>query len=102
MNKVIRNGQVAVLYSPSHGGGWYSWNPAYPELLFDPAIVEFLEKQQLEELKVYITLKYPDVYTGGLDGLMVGWLPEGTEFIIEEYDGAESIKIKSTVNWIQA
>ena len=26
MEKVIRNGQVAVLYSPGFGAGWYSWN----------------------------------------------------------------------------
>lgn len=102
MNKVVRDGQVAVLYSPTHGGGWYSWNTKYPVILFDPAIVEFLEKQQLEELKVYVTLKYPDVYTGGLDGLVIGWLPVGTEFIIEEYDGAESIRVKDTVKWITA
>jgi hypothetical protein len=26
MEKVIRDGKVAVLYSPGYGAGWYSWN----------------------------------------------------------------------------
>ena len=31
MNKVIRDGKVAVLYSPGYGAGWYSWNWNHPE-----------------------------------------------------------------------
>jgi hypothetical protein len=26
MNKLIRDGMVAVLYSPDYGSGWYTWN----------------------------------------------------------------------------
>ena len=43
MKKVIENGQVAVIYSPGFGAGWYTWNQGrFPELndgtalLFDP------------------------------------------------------------------
>jgi hypothetical protein len=32
-----------------------------------------------------------DVYTGGVRDLEVAWLPQGTAFRIEEYDGNESI-----------
>ena len=26
MQKVIRDGKVAVLYSPGYGAGWYTWS----------------------------------------------------------------------------
>ena len=102
MNKLIRKGCVAVIYSPEFGAGWSTWNRKYPEILFNPAIVEFVEKQQWEELQVYVTLKYPNVYTGGMEGLKIEWLPVGTEFIIKEHDGAETIEIKSDIVWHRA
>jgi len=102
VNKLIRDGRVAVIYSPEYGGGWSTWNPKHPGILFDPAIVEFVEKKQDEELEVYVTLKYPGIYDGGIVGLKIEWIPEGTFFRINEYDGAETIEIQDRVKWIQA
>jgi hypothetical protein len=47
-------------------------------------------------------LKYPEAYTGGIDTLVVAWIPEGTAFRIHEYDGAESLEIKEELNWLIA
>ena len=102
MNKLIDNGKVAVLYSPGFGAGWSTWNKEVPELVFDPAIVKFVETDQWAELTTYVTLKYPGLYTGGMKELAVAWLPVGTEFQINEYDGAESIEIKGEVKWMTA
>ena len=102
MNKVIRKGCVAVIYSPEYGAGWSTWNRKYPEILFDPAIVEFIEKGQSEELEVYVTLRYPGIYDGGMVGLKIEWIPEGSFFRVNEYDGAETIEIQDRVKWIQA
>lgn len=102
MNKLIRDGKVAVLYSPGFGAGWYTWNRECPELMFDPGIVDLLERGEQEKLEAYVTLKYPDIYTGGMDSLKIVWLQEGTAFKIEEYDGSESITIKEEVDWIIA
>ena len=102
MNKLIDNGKVAVLYSPGFGAGWSTWNPDRPELLFDPAIVTFVENDQTAELNTYVTLKYPGIYTGGMESLAVAWLPVGTEFQINEYDGSESIRVKSDIVWLIA
>ena len=102
VNKLVRDGRVAVVYSPKYGGGWSSWNPQNPEVLFDPAIVELVEKQQWEELQVYVTLKYPDIYTGGMERMTIEWIPEGALFRVNEYDGAESIEIRDDVNWLRA
>jgi hypothetical protein len=102
MNKLIDNGKVAVLYSPGFGAGWSTWNKEVPELVFDHAIVKFVENDQMAELTTYVTLKYPGLYTGGMKELAVAWLPVGTEFQINEYDGAESIEIKGKVKWMTA
>ena len=102
MNKLIDNGKVAVLYSPGFGAGWSTWNKEVPELVFDPVIVKFVETDQWAEMETYVALKYPGLYTGGMKDLAIAWLPVGTEFQINEYDGAESIEIKGEVKWMTA
>jgi hypothetical protein len=102
MNKLVRDGMVAVLYSPDYGSGWYTWNQDHPELLFDPAIVKLVEENKWDELKTYVTLKYPKLYTGGMDDLKVAWIPEGAMFRINEYDGDESIELKDDADWFTA
>lgn len=102
MMKLNENGKVAVVYSPGFGAGWFTWNQECPEIIFDPTIVRFVEKGQFDELKVYVELKYPEIYTGGLTDLSVAWIPEGTLFRIHEYDGSESIEVKEELNWLIA
>lgn len=102
MEKLVVDGKVAILYSPGFGAGWYSWNQTVPQILFDPAIVKFVEKEKFDELATYVTLKYPDIYTGGMKDLKVAWIPEGTLFKVEDYDGSESIELKESDDWIVA
>jgi len=102
MNKLVRDGKVAVLYSPDYGSGWYTWNTNHPELLFDPAIVQLVEEEKFDELKTYVTLKYPNIYEGGMWELKVAWIPEGAMFRINEYDGDESIELKDDADWFTA
>lgn len=42
MEKVIRDGKVAVLYSKDFGAGWSTWNDGLEELVFHPKIVEMV------------------------------------------------------------
>ena len=102
MEKLIEKGKVAVLYSPGFGAGWYTWNMTVPQILFDPAIVRFVEKEKFDELATYVELKYPDIYKGGMRDLKVAWIPEGTLFRVEDYDGSESIELKESENWLVA
>lgn len=94
MNKLIIDGKVAVLYSPGFGAGWYTWNREHPEIMFDPAIVQLVIEGKFDELETFMTLKYPDIYLGGLHDLEVIWVTEGRLFRIDEYDGNESIEYK--------
>ena len=104
MTKVVRDGMVAVLHSPSYGAGWSTWasEEIREAVMFDPAMVELVEAEKLEELQVYVTLKYPDMFCGGLRDLQIEWLPEGTQFIINEYDGNESIQKRDSTDWYTA
>ena len=102
VDKLIDNGKVAVLYSPGFGAGWSTWNQQVPEILFDPAIVVFVEKDQWAELETFVTLKYPGLYKGGIKDLAIAWVPEGTLFKVNESNGSESIELKDSDSWILA
>ena len=91
--KVIEDGNTAVLVSYGYGAGWYTWNLNYPGLVFDSEIVSAVRKDNLTLAKEIAEKKYPDAYLGGIDGLQVEWVPEGMQFEIREYDGAESLHI---------
>jgi hypothetical protein len=100
MKKLIRDGKVAVLVSGGFGAGWSTWNYDEPQMLYDPVIAEMLEQSKGEsEIEKYCGEQYPNAYLGGLDGLYVAWLPEGTAFRIHEYDGSESVEIRDAVRW---
>ena len=102
MEKKIKDGMVAVLYSPDFGAGWYTWHNI-AELLFDPKVVDMvLEKTSAETIELYCKTVYGDHYYAGSCDLEVAWVPTGTEFIIEDFDGNESITLKDKVRWVTA
>ena len=105
MEKVIRDGKVAVLYSPGYGAGWYSWNWNHPECVFDPNVVAMVEAGQYDQIEAYCKTAYgTELFPGGAEQLKIEWIPVGTKFRIDEYDGYESIEYKHDPepDWIVA
>lgn len=105
MDKVIKDGHVAVLFSPGFGAGWYTSNEEYPELMFDPVVVAHIlseDQPPLTDLKPYLEVRYPDIYLGGLPNLTIRWVPEGLQFRIHEYDGSETVILDSEDKWFMA
>ena len=104
MEKLIRNGLVAVLYSPGFGAGWSTWDHGDygAELVFDPVLATYIDEGKMAEAESYVAMRFPEAYTGGLEDLCVEWIPVGTDFRIHEYDGSESIEIKEKMYWITA
>jgi len=100
MDKVIRDGKVAVLYSPGYGAGWYSWH-GNEELLYDPVIVGMVEsKKHYTEIVAYCQERYGEQhYFSGAEDLRIEWIDIGREFRIDEYDGSESIEYKDELDW---
>jgi hypothetical protein len=102
MQKKTVDGKVAVLYSPDFGAGWYTWHNI-AELLFDPKVVDMvLDKTSAETIELYCKTVYGDHYYAGSCDLEVAWVPTGTEFVIDDFDGNESITFKDKVNWVTA
>ena len=102
MQKVVKNGMIAVIYSPNYGAGWYSWH-GVEELVYDRTVVEMIENNTESEI-IEGYCKKTDDCEGLVSayGLEVVWIPEGTEFQIHEYDGSESIRTKSSATWLIA
>jgi len=112
------DGDVAVLYSPGFGTGWSSStvliedNDAFTNaLIFDARLVRFVKDHEnkpiaedsadlhaiLEAIDLATAttpdeLSLPGFYTGGARDLTIAWLKPGTNFLIYEYGGAESIQ----------
>ena len=103
MEKVIKDGKVAVLYSPGYGAGWYTWNQCNEELLFNPKVVEMVEQGKVNQINkdwVKKNLGIDNVYCGGAESLHIQWIPQGTAFTIDEYDGNESIELLDDIKLI--
>ena len=101
MNKVVKDGKVAVLISDDWGAGFYSWG-APLEAIFDPALIDMIENTQIQDAIEYVEKTYPGTYTGGIEDLTVRWITEGTKFLIMEYDGNESLMFLDHEDWITA
>ena len=101
MEKVIKDGKVGVLISPGYGAGFSTWG-APIEAIFNPTLIELVEQQKVQEAIDFVEKTWEDVYSGGVADLRVAWIEEGTRFIIEEYDGAESFLFEEDINWVQA
>lgn len=96
MEKVVRDGKVAVLVSYGYGAGWYSWHHQ-EALLYHPKLVELVENNQhalITEKLVQGLLNTDDyICTLGAKDLVVEWVKEGCVFEITEYDGAEGLRV---------
>lgn len=105
MEKFIRDGKVAVLYSPGFGAGWSTWihsdDPTMRERsVFDPELVEAVLSGDSEKITRVAEKNFPDEYSGGLRDIEVWWADPGTAFTIEEYDGSESIRTLDDLTYV--
>lgn len=115
VERYVKDGKVAVLVSPGYGAGWSTWGQK--ELAYDKRVVEFWmqhkdDKEYLRQLdkfknnkvqeeaeKLFEEWGYKDVYFGGFKQICIRWVPVGTLFRINEYDGSESIETNESVDW---
>lgn len=101
--RMERDGKVAVLYSPGFGAGWATWNNDewIPLLTTHRDIVQAVLDGsnkgvgELAERLIREAVGKTDAYVCvlGAENLKVIWLTKGSQFEIEEYDGAESVHV---------
>lgn len=90
--KLIRDGKVAVIYSPGYGAGWSTWFSGNAEaMVFSPRLALAILGESGEDRNGVAKELFGGAYSGGLYQAKVHWVPSGQAFQIEEYDGSESI-----------
>lgn len=107
-----------ILYSPGYGAGWTTGNdaPLAKFLLEYQPIIAFIEEGNkfsyqdgddhplLQQLRSDAQAKFGEdvyLYFGGAHDLVVANIPDGEQVLIEEYDGAESYRLRSLDNgWL--
>jgi hypothetical protein len=107
MEKVVKDGKVAVLYSPGFGAGWSTWSGWLDDsrrevLCMDARIVgPFLAGDKKAAVAAAVEM-FPTLFTGGADQLEVTWIDKGSLFEINEYDGNESVHVIGDRNYMTA
>lgn len=108
---------VAVLVSHGYGTGWSTANPFWPDIAYNPEVVKLfmevgpaddgdLKARQTKLGRVNRVLR--DIYGDGPFNLLgwndidIEWIPVGTLFRVDEYDGAEGIEEFDPCCWILA
>jgi hypothetical protein len=93
--KVINDAKgVAIAVSPGWGAGWTTWNDLSP---FEPKVIAMILAGRQGEIdeewcKAELNLDNDTyVYCGGAMQLEVTWVPKGSRFKIDDYDGNESL-----------
>ena len=104
--KVIKDGKVAVIYSPGYGGGWYSWNcrgeKDFKWMLFHPDIVAAVQEGNQKLVKKIANEIDPDGSYCDIANLKIEWISIGHSFKIEEHDGYERIIDVGRSEYIEA
>lgn len=107
--KLILDGNVAILYSPGYGAGWSSWahSPEIAEfLLFDRRLIEAAKaeatQEEVSEFLATIFGRDRYIYTGGWEKIASRWIPVRTKFQIAEYDGSESVVQYDSADFYEA
>lgn len=100
MDRVINDkGEVAVLVSPNFGAGFHTWNNIH-DLCFCPYIVNHIlngTRDLIDEAELSKIYESDYISTVGLKDVVIQWLPQGTHFTIDEYDGAECILLLNDI-----
>lgn len=112
--------KAAVLISYGYGTGWSSEN-GDSRLAYDKRIIEFYlqhyqDRQWMKNTGVHHSDAYEELLTFlqslpeykdidyfnllGFEDCGIEWIPLNTPFMIEEYDGSESLVRRTAIDWI--
>lgn len=110
--KLQRDGNTAVLYSPGYGAGWSTWNSDEWRGLLSmhrdiASLVEagdVVSAARVAEKLIADLAGDPEIYVCvlGADQLKIRWVPTGSQFQIDEYDGSESVQVIGENSYLNA
>ena len=99
----------------SHGSGWSSWNDR--TVAYDKRMVEFwLTHHESEDVmralsewedndvkaaaeQYFASIGYPHIYFSGFADITLEWVPVGSIWCINEYDGSETLMMLNDYDW---
>ena len=108
MEKVERyineDGKVGVLISPGYGAGWSTWNDNKEFCLFDKRLVELAiagvcEEEVEEQIE---SMDIGHVCCSGWEDVVIHWVEPNEMFVVDEYDGSESLTYLSCIRTFTA
>lgn len=106
VEKYIKDGKVAVLYSAGYGAGWSTWNYDHDQefLTMDRQLCIAVEANDFESFnrRIADVFKIEGVCTLGVPDIKIAWVKLGESFRINEYDGFESVVLQGETKWLTA
>lgn len=104
MEKVVKDGKVAVVYALN--AMWSTMHDTHQEiLLFHPLIVEKIlgnKRHDITSEWMRVTFGIDDFHISSGTILYIEWVPVGERFYIDTVDGEEYIVRESDCDWITA
>lgn len=104
-NRKEINGYVGVLINKKRGSGYSTTNPDFPEAVFDPNVIQLVEKDGTQEdFEKYIESTYGELvfHCCDLEGLEVVWVPRGTKFIIVDESDVGIETLYTALDFLEA
>lgn len=106
MNKYVKNGKVAVLYSPGFSCGWSTECEGSMkeelDMIFNPDLAKMVDESsgldwnKIQDMALEL---FPNAH---FDGLAVRWVEQGSKFIIHNDEGMEEVMELGDQKWITA
>jgi hypothetical protein len=104
MEKLIRNGQVAVIIGNGHGENWSTGacGSEIEHALYCPRLARAILGESDETVATVVKALFPNLKPFCGPDLKVEWVPVGVRFFITEYDGKESVWREDSIHWYTA
>ena len=94
IERLERDGEIAVIYSPGFGSGWSTWSGYPATFMFDKVMAECVERGDRDGVVARAKEIDPDCHIGSnVNALTLRWVPKGARVRIDEYDGSESVVV---------
>jgi hypothetical protein len=98
MPTLERDGNVAVVYSPGYGAGFWHLPDCLRHLRRHAALAEAAERGNFADVCERMGL-YDMMGEFGGDQAALAWVPKGARYMIGEYDGYESVVVEDKIKW---
>jgi len=101
VEKLIRDGKVAVLVGCTRGDIYATHHDLEPTVCFTPRVALAVLKESTESLQEALRACHSGVFHNELN-LYVDWIDVGREFYIHEEESMETIRYKDSIPWLTA